>query len=107
MEKFTPIFVSDEVNVEFLKNSANGKPTCRINGKVAFIDRLYKHFVAPGSSWMVRIKEIHPRFIYIYPIIETHTAKENLEAFHAKIAEMALLKGSTKGNKQFKTSMLL
>jgi len=106
MEKLIPVKVSDELNVEFLKNS-NGKPTCRINGKIAFIDRTYTHFVAPGSSWMVRIVTINPRFIFVYPIIETHTAKENIENFRTRLAEMKSVKGATKGNKQFKTKMLL
>lgn len=103
MKKAT-INVNDEVSVEFLKNSGSGRPVCRVNGKIGFIDKAYKGFIPPGSSWMVKVIEIKPQFVTVVPILETHTAKENHEAFKSKLESM---KGGANArpikNKEFTT----
>lgn len=92
-KEFTPeVVVGDELNVEFLRNSGK-RPVCRINGKVGFIDRTYTGFIAPGSSWMVKVLEIKPNFVQVLPLIETHKAKENHQAYFQKLEKLKSEKG--------------
>ena len=103
-EKQPEVTVGDELNVEFLKNSGR-RPVCRINGKVGFIDNSYKGFIAPGSSWMVKITTISERHLQVIPIIQTHKAKENVEVLKATIKgipeKTSVLPLSSKDKKQF------
>ena len=104
----TEVKLNDELNVQFLKNSGNGRPVCRINGKVGFIDQKYKGFIAPGSSWMVSVIDIKSRFVTVWPIIETHTAKENHEEFLKKLVTLKESKnGQPSKSKKFTTIMRL
>lgn len=79
------VVVGDELNVEFLRNSGK-RPVCRINGKIGFIDTAYTGFIAPGSSWMVRVTSIKERHLEVLPIVETHKAKENHEKLKQSIS---------------------
>lgn len=102
--------IDDELNVEFLRNSGK-RPVCRINGKIGFIDRTHTGFVAPGSSWMVRVILIKPTYIQVLPIIETHKAKENHQIFKQKVEKLKAEKGSqlsaTDRKNKFTTKFLL
>lgn len=88
----TVICVGDEFQVDFIKNQNGGKPICRVEGMVCFLDRAEKTFVAPCSSWIVRIKEINDRFCVVTPLVKTHTAKERIVDFHEKIESLRPVK---------------
>lgn len=98
----TQINVGDEFQVDFIKNQNGGKPICRIEGMICFLDRSEKTFVAPCSSWMVAVKEVNERFCIVTPLIKTHTAKERIEDFQTKLdALRPVKKEKTKQSKGY------
>lgn len=74
-----PMNVGDEFTVDFIKNQRGGKPICRIEGIIGFISNKEKSFVAPCSSWTVRIDEIKESCLIVTPLLKMHTAKENID----------------------------
>lgn len=81
----TKISIGDEFEVEFIRNIKGGKPVCRIEGVVAFIDSEDKEFVAPRSQWLVSVKEIRPYHLVVTPLVKTRTAKETMDDAEAKL----------------------
>jgi hypothetical protein len=86
------IVVGDEVAVEFMKNKRGGKPICRIDGIVGFINNKERSFVAPCSTWMVRIDEIKEMCLVVTPLYKTKSAKENLDELAAKLNSLRMPK---------------
>lgn len=79
------IKINDEFTVDFLKNNNGGKPVCRIDGIVAFIDKNATSFVVPCSTWIVRVISIHEKFLTVEPLIKVRTPKENQQILKNKI----------------------
>lgn len=79
------INVGDVETVDFIKNEKGGKPICRINGRVAFIDNSVKSFVAPCSSWVVEVSVCNDRVLCVIPLFKARTAKENQMLFDEKV----------------------
>jgi len=77
--------VGDEFTVDFVPNRNGGKPVCRIEGVVAFIDKKCRGFVAPESSWIVRIVSIFDRFITVEPLVLVRTPYDNKILMDAKL----------------------
>lgn len=75
----------DEFTVDFLKNNNGGKPVCRIEGIVSFIDKNCQSFVVPCSTWIVRVVSVHENFMTIEPLIKVRTPKENEQILQSKI----------------------
>jgi hypothetical protein len=67
----------DEITVDFVKNQNGGRPVCRVNNMVGFIERSSKEFVAPGSSWIVRVATVHPKYVTVDLLVEVRTPKDN------------------------------
>jgi len=86
------INLSDEFTVDFLKNNNGGKPICRIEGIVAFIDKNCPSFVVPCSTWMVRVISVHEKFLTIEPLIKVRTPKENEQILQSKIQALKTVK---------------
>jgi len=80
------IAVGEEFTVDFQKNQNGGKPVCRIDGMVCFIENSCKDLITPSSSWMVAIVAIHEKHMIIKPIYRVRTAKENHERLNLLIA---------------------
>jgi len=95
--KKTEIVINDEFTVDFIKNDRGGKPVCRIDGKVAFIDNSVRSFVAPCSTWMVRVLTVSEKHLTVEPLVKVRTPKENEDLLKAKVAE---LKPAPKAKKQ-------
>jgi len=100
------IVVGDEIAVEFIKNQRGGKPICRVDGIVGFINNKERSFVAPCSTWMVRIDEIKEMCLVVTPLYKTKSAKENLAELSAKLDSLRmpkLKKNMTKAGYQYKS----
>lgn len=80
-----PLAIDDEFTVDFIKNEKGGKPICRVEGKVAFIDNSVKSFVAPCSTWIVRVLKITENFLTVEPLVKIRTPKENQVIFERGI----------------------
>lgn len=91
MKKQKEITTGEEFTVEFIKNSSSGRPVCRIEGKIAFIDQSIKtKFIAPGSVWMVRVLSVHDRFLTVEPVLEIRTVREQAEYKSKLLLELSL-----------------
>lgn len=102
----TDIKVNDEITVEFIKNKRGGKPICRIDGIVGFINNKERSFVAPCSTWIVRIDEVKDHCMIVTPLIKTKTAKENIDEFSKRLDSLRipkLKKNMTKAGYQYKS----
>jgi hypothetical protein len=86
------ISVGDEFTVDFVKNQKGGKPICRIEGIVCFIDSSERSFVAPCSSWVVCVKEIRDNFLIVTPLMKVRTAKENEQELQEKLEALRVKK---------------
>lgn len=71
------IEVGEEFTVDFMINRNGGKPVCRIDGIVGFIDKSTKDFVTPSSTWMVSVTAVFDSFVYVKPLVKIRTPKEN------------------------------
>jgi len=79
------ILIGDEFTVDFIKNSNGGRPVCRIEGIVSFIDTKCDFLIVPCSTWMIRVTSIHEKFLTVEPLIKVRTPKENEAILTAKI----------------------
>jgi len=79
------ILTGDEFTVDFMKNNNGGKPICRIEGIVSFIDSYCTSFVIPCSTWIVRVVSIRENFLTVEPLVKVRTVKENEAIMAAKI----------------------
>lgn len=82
------IKVNDEFAVEFIKNKNGGKPVCRINGIVGVINNNVKSFVVPLSTWIVKVDQIHEKFVVVTPLVKTKSAKENIKASEIRLQKI-------------------
>jgi len=82
------IKVGDIETVDFIKNEKGGKPICRINGRVAFIDNNVKSFVAPCSTWVVEVSIVNEKVLCVVPLFKERSAKENQVIIDAKLQEL-------------------
>lgn len=82
------IKVGDIETVDFIKNEKGGKPVCRINGRVAFIDNKVKSFVAPCSTWVVEVSVVNEKVLCVVPLFKERTAKQNQVIFKEKLQEL-------------------
>lgn len=93
--------VNQECFADFVKNSkGKGKPVARIEGIVAFIDDSVKTFIAPGSTWMVRIVDVHEKHLIVEPIIKIRTPKQNDILLREKLQQFAKKKEKQKKQKK-------
>ena len=83
------ISVGDEFTVDFIKNKRGGKPICRINGMVGFIDNAERSFVAPCSSWIVQVTAVKESCLVVKPLLKMKAAKENIQELNMKVAELS------------------
>lgn len=101
------IEINDEFTVDFIKNEKGGKSVCRIDGKVAFIDRCVRSFVAPCSTWMVRILTVGEKHCTVEPLIKVRSPKENEELLQAAVEKLKVVpkerKQKIKTTYQYKT----
>ena len=80
------IELEDEFTVDFVKNERGfGKAICRIEGIVGFLEDPCPVFVAPGSTWIVKVIEIKPKTLIVSPIIKLRSPKENYEIISKKL----------------------
>ena len=79
------INIGDEFVVDFIKNKNGGKPICRIDGIVGFIDPKERSFVASCSSWTVAVKEIRETCLIVTPLLKMKPAKENIQELSQRI----------------------
>jgi len=98
------INVGDEFPVDFMKNHNGGKPVCRIEGIVCFIDRNVKELITPTSSWIVAIEAIYPTFMTVKPLYKTRTAKDNAILMESELALLKATQEENKKPKHFKTT---
>ena len=83
------IDLDDEFTVDFFKNERGiGRPICKVEGIVGFIDDSFKEFVAPGSTWIVKVVCIKPKTLIVSPIIKIRTPKENFAIMAKKVEEL-------------------
>lgn len=83
------IELEDEFTVDFVKNERGfGKAICRIEGIVGFLEDPCPVFVAPGSTWIVKVIEIKPKTLIVSPIIKIRTPKENFAIMAKKVEEL-------------------
>jgi len=88
-ETIIPPKVGDILTVDFIKNQNGGRPICRINGMVYFIDKaVTKSLVVPMSSWLVEIESIHERSGTVTPIERVRTVKDNEILMQVKLAAL-------------------
>jgi hypothetical protein len=87
-----PINIGDEFTVDFMINRNGGKPICRIDGVVGFIDKTVKDFVTPSSSWVVSVTGIAASFVWVKPLLKVRTPKENNTLLQQKIEELKQMK---------------
>lgn len=100
------IKINDEFTVDFLKNNNGGKPVCRIEGVVSFIDKNCQSFVVPCSTWIVRVVSIHKNFLTIEPLVKVRTPKENEQILQTKIQALKPVKKerkTVKNNYQYRS----
>ena len=71
------IEVGDEHTVDFMKNANGGRPVCRIEGIVAFINKDVKSFVVPCTTWMVKVVSIYEKHLIVEPLVKVRSSKEN------------------------------
>jgi predicted RNA-binding protein with TRAM domain len=83
-----PIEIGDEFTVDFIKNQKGGKPICRIEGIVCFLDNSIKDFVTPCSSWVVTITHINEKCMVVKPLLKIRTPKENQVIFNERIESL-------------------
>jgi hypothetical protein len=83
--KKVEICIGDEFTVDFLINRNGGKPICRIDGMIGFIDKSVKDFVTPSSSWVVSVTGIADSFLWVKPLLKVRTPKENQVIFEEKL----------------------
>ena len=83
-----PISIGDEFTVDFIINRNGGKPICRIDGVVGFIDKSVKDFVTPSSTWIVQVSGIADTFVWVKPLLKVRTPKENAVILNEKTAEL-------------------
>jgi sialic acid synthase SpsE len=95
------ILISDEFTVDFLPNRNSGRPVCRIEGIVCFLDSKDSTFVSPMSTWIVSVSKIADKFMTVVPLIEMHTRKDNEILLAAKIEALKPVK---KERKRVKTN---
>jgi len=91
MKKFNeaPV-VGDEITVDFIKNQNGGRPVCRVNQMVGFIEKSSKEFVAPGSSWIIRVASVHPKYVTVDLLIKVRTPKDNAILMESKLMVIKL-----------------
>lgn len=82
------ITVGDEFTVDFIKNQRGGKPICRVEGIVGFIDPMERSFVAPCSTWTVAVKAIKDTCLIVTPLLKMRPAKENIQDTNEMIAKL-------------------
>lgn len=92
MKKENLYVVGEEFTVDFMKNSHGGKPVCRIDGIICFIDSSIREFINPASSWVVSIVSIHEKYMNIKPLLKVRTAKENKEVYDNLISKLTSAK---------------
>jgi hypothetical protein len=83
-----PICIGDEFTVDFMINRNGGKPVCRIEGMIGFIDKSVKDFVTPSSSWVVAVTGIADTFLWVKPLLKVRTPKENQAILAEKTEEL-------------------
>lgn len=100
------ININDEFTVDFLKNNNGGKPVCRIEGVVSFIDKNCQSFVAPCSTWIVRVISVQENFLTVEPLIKVRTPRENEQILQNKIKSLKPVKKErekVKNNYQYRS----
>lgn len=83
-----PYQIGDEFTVDFMLNKKGGKPICRIDGIVCFIDNKVRDFVTPSSTWVVAITGIQENCMVVRPLMKVRTPKENVALVSQKITEL-------------------
>jgi hypothetical protein len=83
--KKVEICVGDEFTVDFMLNRNGGKPVCRIEGMVGFLDKSVKDFVTPSSTWVVSVTRIAETFVLVKPLYKVRSPKENQVILQEKL----------------------
>ncbi len=91
MTDMNRIEVGDEFTVDILVSERNGSLITRINGIVTFLE-VGSDVVAPASTWVVRIIEIHKAFMKAETLVKIRTARQNLLLLQEKIKQFEKLK---------------
>lgn len=80
----------DVFTVEFIQNKEpKRKPICRVNGKIGFINKVYrKEYIEPGSVWLVELNTITEKFVIVDPIELIETAEQ--QSYHIERKMKAL-----------------
>lgn len=82
------VIAGSEFTVDFTLNRNGGKPVCRVEGIIGFIDGSVKDFVTPSSTWIVSVESIHEKYVTVKPLLKIRTAKDNSILIAAKIATL-------------------
>jgi len=82
------IVPGDEFTVDFIKNEKGGRPICRVEGIVSFLNDNHRSFIAPGSSWIVRVDLVKDKTLVVTPLVKVATPKENAITLKEKIESL-------------------